>query len=138
MIAHNPLHGSGRADVPHPALALGDDAHAAQGIGMTDLGHWQPAGDEALHTLPEDTAILAAPRQHATPEPSYLEPKQRQRRCVHGHSVVADMSTHYRLQPLALFGDGFVHAPPKLGDYIAMRPFPTPRVDPQVEYVMKV
>ena len=36
MIAHNPLHGSGRADLPHPALALGDDAHAAQGIGMTD------------------------------------------------------------------------------------------------------
>jgi hypothetical protein len=36
MIAHNPLHGSGRADFPHPALALGDDAHAAQGIGMTD------------------------------------------------------------------------------------------------------
>ncbi len=36
MIAHNPLHGSGRAALPHPALALGDDAHAAQGIGMTD------------------------------------------------------------------------------------------------------
>jgi hypothetical protein len=34
MIAHNPLHGSGRADFPHPALALGNDAHAAQGIGM--------------------------------------------------------------------------------------------------------
>ena len=32
MIAHNPLHGSGRAALPHPALALGDDAHAAQGL----------------------------------------------------------------------------------------------------------
>jgi hypothetical protein len=29
MIAHNPLHGSGQAEFPHPALALGDDAHAA-------------------------------------------------------------------------------------------------------------
>jgi hypothetical protein len=29
MIAHNPLHGSGQAALPHPALALGDDAHAA-------------------------------------------------------------------------------------------------------------
>jgi len=29
MIAHNPLHGSGQAVFPHPALALGDDAHAA-------------------------------------------------------------------------------------------------------------
>jgi len=36
MIAHNPLHGSGQAELPHPALALGNDAHAAQGIGMTD------------------------------------------------------------------------------------------------------
>jgi hypothetical protein len=33
-IAHDPLHGSGRAAFPHPALALGDDAHAAQGIGI--------------------------------------------------------------------------------------------------------
>jgi len=29
VIPHNPLHGSGRAGLPHPALALGDDAHAA-------------------------------------------------------------------------------------------------------------
>jgi hypothetical protein len=29
MIAHNPLHGSGQAEFPHPALALGNDAHAA-------------------------------------------------------------------------------------------------------------
>ena len=36
MIARNPLHGSGQAGLPHPALALGEDAHAAQGIGMTD------------------------------------------------------------------------------------------------------
>ena len=28
-ITHDPLHGSGRAELPHPALALGDDAHAA-------------------------------------------------------------------------------------------------------------
>ncbi len=32
MIAHNPLHGSGRAALPHPARALGDDAHAALGL----------------------------------------------------------------------------------------------------------
>ena len=29
MIAHNPLHGSGQAALPHPALALGEDAHAS-------------------------------------------------------------------------------------------------------------
>ena len=54
MIANNPLHGSGQAGFPHPALALGDDAHAAQGIGVTDGRRWQPAGDEAPPTIPED------------------------------------------------------------------------------------
>jgi len=38
MFAHNPLHGSGQAGFPHPALALGDDAHAAQGIGIQMVG----------------------------------------------------------------------------------------------------
>jgi hypothetical protein len=47
MIAHNPLHGSGRAALPHPALALGNDAHAAQGIRMADGRQRQPASDEA-------------------------------------------------------------------------------------------
>jgi len=49
MIAHNPLHGSGQAGFPHPALASGDDAHAAQGIGMTDERRRQPAA--SLHLL---------------------------------------------------------------------------------------
>ena len=31
MVAHNPFHGSGRAGLPHPALASGDNAEAAQG-----------------------------------------------------------------------------------------------------------
>src|SRR5882762_6875684 len=89
MIAHNPLHGSGRAALPHPALALGDDAHAAQGIGMTDGRRRQPASDKAPHAVPMDAAILAAPRQRAIPEPSHLESKKSQRRVVHGHSVIS-------------------------------------------------
>ena len=58
MIAHNPLHGSGQAGFPHPALALGNDAQATQGIGMTDRRQWQPAGDEAPHAIPKDAAFL--------------------------------------------------------------------------------
>ena len=114
MIAHNPLHGSGRADFPHPALTLGDNAHAAQGIGMTDTSRRQPAGGQAPHTIPEDTTILAATRQRAMPKPSHLKPKEMQCRSIHGHSVVPDVATDYRLQPLALFGYGIMHAPLEL------------------------
>ncbi len=118
MIAHNPLHGSGRAALPHPALALGDDAHAAQGIGMTDDRQRQPAVDEAPHAIPKDAAVLAASRQRATRELPHLKPKDSQRVLVHGHSVIPDVSTHHRLQPLALFGDGFVHTSLKLGFHL--------------------
>jgi hypothetical protein len=61
MMARNTLHGSGHAGFPHPALALGDDAHAAQGIGMTDSRPRQPASDETPHAIPKNAAILAPP-----------------------------------------------------------------------------
>src|SRR5208283_5272907 len=99
-IAHDPLHGSGQAALPHPALALGNDAHAAERIGMADSRQRQPASDETPHAIPKDAAILAAPRQRAVPEASHLEPKSPQRVLVQGHSVVPDVSTHHRLQPL--------------------------------------
>jgi len=118
MIAHNPLHGSGQAALPHPALASGNDAHAAQGIGMTDSRRWQPAVDEAPHAIPRDATVLTAPRQRAMPEPAHLGPKQPQRRGIHGHSVIPDMSTHHRLQPLTQFWDGLVHAPLKVGFHL--------------------
>ena len=119
MIAHNPLHGSGRAALPHPALALGDDAHAAQGIGMTDDRHGQPAVDEAPHAIPKNAAVLTAPRQRAMPEPSHLEPKDPQRVLVPGHAVIPNVPPYHRLQPLALVGDGFVHASLKFGFHLS-------------------
>jgi len=126
MIAHSPLHGSGQAGFPHPALALGDDAHATERVGMTDGRHRQPASDEAPHAIPEDAAVLAAPRKSTMPKPSYLESKKSQRRVVHGQSVIPDVSTHHRLQPLALFGDGFVHTSLKFGLHLVqfrLQPF---------------
>ena len=127
MFAHNPLHGSGRAGFPHPALALGDNAHAPQRIGMTDRRQRQPASDEAPHAIPKNAAVLAPPRQRAMPKPADSEPKNCQRRLVHGHSVVARVSTYNRPQPLALFEDGFVHSSPKLGFHLIqlrLQPFP--------------
>src|SRR6266404_6935739 len=118
MIAHNPLHGSGQAGFPHPALAFGEDAHAMQGIGMTDSRRRKPANEEAPHAIPKHAAFVAAPRQRAMPEPSYLESKEIQRRLVHGHPVVTDVSTHHRLQPLAYFGNGFMHPSLKFGFHL--------------------
>src|SRR2546426_2345008 len=80
MVAHHPLHGSGRADFPHPALASGDDAKPPQRIGMTDAGRRQPAVDEPPHPVPQHAAVLAAARQCAMPEPPDLEPKPMERR----------------------------------------------------------
>ena len=88
---------------------------------MTDRRQRQPASDEAPHTIPKDAAVLAAPRQRAMPKPADSEPKNPQRRLVHRHSVITDVSTDHRLQPLALFGDGFVHAPLKFGFYLIQR-----------------
>ena len=51
-IAHNPLHGSGRADFPHPALTSGNDAHTAQRKRMIYPRRRQPAVNQALHSFP--------------------------------------------------------------------------------------
>ena len=117
MIARN-LRGSGRAGFPHPALALGDNAHAAQGIRMIDANSREPAANQPSHPVPQDSTVLASPRERALPEPAHLEPEDSQRRRVHGHSVVANLSTHHRLQPLAWFGDRFVHSSPKFGFHL--------------------
>src|SRR5712692_10270379 len=85
---------------------------------MTDRRQRQPASDETPHAIPKDAAVLAPPRKRATPIPADSEPKNRQRRLVPGHSVIAKVSTHNRPQPLALFGDGFVHSSLKLGFHL--------------------
>src|SRR5258705_286369 len=93
---------------------------------MTEGRHRKPASDEAPHAIPKDAAFLAAPRQRAMPKPPYLEPKEIQRRLVHGHPVVADVSPHHCLQPLAYFGDGFMHPSLKFGFHLVqfrLQPF---------------
>jgi hypothetical protein len=67
MISHNPLHGSGRAGFPHPALALGDDAHATQRIGMAFS--WKGLGSRSLMS---DAKTPLAKRRIAK-EPFYIE-----------------------------------------------------------------
>jgi hypothetical protein len=85
---------------------------------MTDSRQRQPVGDEAPHTIPRNAASLAATRKRTMPERAHSEPKNRQRRLIHGYSVVADVTTDNRVQPLALCGDGFVHPSLKFGFHL--------------------
>ena len=78
MIAHNPLHRSQRAGLPHWALALGDNAKSPQGIGMANAWWGQPAPNQPPHLLPGESGGLATPPQRTTPESA---PAARRRSC---------------------------------------------------------
>src|SRR5262249_31373837 len=98
MIAHDPLHGSGRAALPHPALALGDDAEAHEGIWMADDGRRKPSVDVPTDALPGHSVLLAAAPQGAVPKPSDCPSKRTYGGAIHGHSKVPDMPAHNRAQ----------------------------------------
>src|SRR5437016_9568411 len=98
MIAHDPLHGSGRAALPHPALALSDNAKAHEGIGLADVGGWQPPVGVAFHPLPRQMMALAATLEGSPPEPADGRPKGANTAPVHGHAVVPHVPTHDRAQ----------------------------------------
>src|SRR5271167_1746827 len=101
--------------ITHPALTSGNNAHAAQGIRMTDASRRQPAIDQTPHPVPDYAAVLTAPRDRAMPEPAHLEPKQVQRWAVGRHPIVTDVAAHDRPQPLAHLRDGVVHASLEFG-----------------------
>src|SRR5438128_8226293 len=84
-------------------------------IGMADARGRQPSGDETPEPACGDAVTLTAPPQHAPPGPPDSEPKGVQRRTVHGHAVVADVTRHDRAQVRPLLRDGVVQASPKLG-----------------------
>src|SRR5215472_2380093 len=118
MVAHNPLNRSGRAELPHPALASGNDAKAVQRIGVIDAGRGQPASNQPSHAVPPHSTSMATTRQRAMPEPAGLEAEQVERRSVHGHSVIPGVSFDYRAQPLAHSRDGVVHTPLEFGFHL--------------------
>src|SRR4029077_17463115 len=112
-IAPYPPHGSVRADFPHTALSSGGDAQAARRIGMADAGRRQPAVDEPCHSFPRDASSLAPSSQYLVPELAHGETKVSESVPIAWHSVVSDVPAHHSLQPLADFGNRFVHASPQ-------------------------
>ena len=89
MVAHSPLHGSRRAELPHRAPASGDDAKSPRGIGVADAGRGQPAVDEPPHALPGEAGLLAAPPERTVPELADPVADEGYSLGVHGHAVVA-------------------------------------------------
>src|SRR3954469_20835686 len=82
---------------------------------MTDAGRGQPAVNQPPHPVPAYAAGLTTPREGAMPEPPDLKPESVERRGVHGHPVVADVSIDHRAQPRAHRRDRVVHASPEFG-----------------------
>src|SRR2546425_858113 len=115
MIAHNPLHGSGRAALPHPALALGNNAEAHEGIGMTDADGRQPPVDVASHPLPRQMMALAAALEGPPPKPADGRAEGANAAPVHGHAVVPHVPEYDRAQIGSHCRERLVQASPELG-----------------------
>jgi hypothetical protein len=86
------LYGSGRADFPHPALALGNDAQAQQRIGMTNTSRREPSRKKAPHAAPRQVVTLTATAQGRPPEIAHGFAKRAQSRAVHGYPVIAEVT----------------------------------------------
>jgi hypothetical protein len=113
MIAHDPLHRSGRAELPHPAPTLGEDAQAHERIRMTNTSRWKPSRNIAPHAAPRQVVTLAATSQYRPPQVTRRLAKSAQRRAVHGHPVIAEMPQQDRAQVRSLFPNGGVQASPQ-------------------------
>lgn len=113
MIAHNPLHRSGRAVLPHPAPTLGDDAEAHEGIRMTNTSRGEPVCGKTLHPSPRQMVALTATAQRRPPQATNRPTKGTQRRTIQRHSVVAEVTEQDRPQISSLFRNGLVQASPQ-------------------------
>ena len=113
MITHDPLHRSGQAELPHPAPTLGEDAQAHERIRMANASRGKPPRDETLHAAPGQMVTLTATAQHRPPQVAHCRAKGAQRRTIHRHPVVAEVTQQDRAQVCSLFPNGRVHASPQ-------------------------
>src|SRR5262252_8066148 len=127
MIAHDPLHKAGRAALPHPASTLGKNAQAHERIGMTDTSRRKPSRKVAPHTAPRQVVTLAATAKDRAPQIPHCPAEGAQRRAIHGHPVIAEVTQQDRAQVRSLFPNGCMHASPQLffqGPQLGLPPLP--------------
>src|SRR5579864_5885182 len=115
MIAHNPLHRSGLAGLPHPAPALGDDAKSPERVGVTDVGRRKPAINQPKHPCPIQSLFLTTAPKREVPVATDLEPKVLDGPVIGGHSVVAREAANHRTQPSSLYGNRHMHTLSEVG-----------------------
>ena len=133
MIAHDPLHRSGQAELPHPALALGRDAIALVGPRVVDADGRDPSVDVPIHSFPRDAVGLTSSPKRVPPEPDRAVSKRPELRAIARHPVVAEVPVDDAAQVGALLWDGVVHADPQLGFHLARQTgkrsynFPSPQ-----------
>jgi hypothetical protein len=114
MIAHDPLPRSGQAELPHPAPTLGKHAQAHERIGMTNTSRRKPSRDVAPHTAPRQVVTLAATAKYRPPQIAHCLAESAQRRAIHGHSVIPEVTQQDRAQVRSLFPNGHMQASPQL------------------------
>jgi hypothetical protein len=114
MIAHNPLHRSGREALPHPAPASGTNAKTHPGIGMANPNRGKPSSDQSLHPLPRQTMPLASTPQYPTPKPSHSHPKGNETPTIHRNPIITHMPKNHRSQISPLLRNGLMQTPHQL------------------------
>jgi hypothetical protein len=111
MVAHDPLHRSGRAVLPHPAPALGHSAKSHQRIRLTDTRRGKPSIDIPLHAFPAQAIILTPAAKNPPPKAAHRPSKRADACDVHRHPIVTDVSKDHRSQIASNLRDGKMHAP---------------------------
>ena len=130
-VTRRPPHRTGRAGLPHPAPTLGNDAKPHERIGMTDADGRNPWGDVATHPMPREMSLTAA-GEHTPPQATHGPGKREERRIVHRHAVIANVTYHDRTHIRAEFRERLVHATPKFRfDGLQLRLEPRPHRPPQ-------
>jgi len=91
-VSPHPPHRSRRAELPHRALASGDDAEANPWVRVTDSGGRKPLGNQTLHPFPFQVMLLATAPQNLHPHPTDFLVKGTDARPIHRNSEVADVA----------------------------------------------
>src|SRR6266567_1831111 len=90
---------------------------------MEDNRFRKPGIHQLRHPFPRHPILLAATPQRAPPEVDHMMPEHIQCLTVGRHCVIVEVAADDVPQPLSLFGNWLMHAPPHLlFDHLELRP----------------